>query len=191
MKENIARRSKLQGFSKSRLPEFTKEEKAYLKGTHDYLGVNSYTSSVVIPWTNYSIDDLSWEADSGTKAYQLQEWPDSASAWLKVLQFLLITWKLHYFDSKLNFEFLLIKSTWIILLFFAQNGIIHNAALLIGTIWIFSTFTWIHCFEFWVSEFVNSSKYKKYPQGSCEIFVCDHNVNCSRLLSKNCTIFFR
>lgn len=84
MKSYIARRSKLQGFQVSRLPEFTEEEKNHLKGTLDYLGVNLYTASVVVPAPNIPIDDLSWEADSEVTTYRPDDWPDSASEWLKV-----------------------------------------------------------------------------------------------------------
>lgn len=83
MKKMIASRSKEQGFPTSRLPEFTEEEKTYLKGTFDYLGVNLYTASIVHE-ANFMIGDISWKADSRSYTYQSNEWPDSASEWLRV-----------------------------------------------------------------------------------------------------------
>lgn len=44
MKVRIANRSKLEGYSKSRLPEFTEEEKKFIKGTSDFLAFNTYNS---------------------------------------------------------------------------------------------------------------------------------------------------
>lgn len=46
MKERIAMRSELEGFSASRLPSFTEEEQTIIKGTVDFMTVNIYTSSV-------------------------------------------------------------------------------------------------------------------------------------------------
>ncbi|KAJ8936637.1 hypothetical protein NQ314_012253 [Rhamnusium bicolor] len=45
--DRIKLRSEKENFSKSRLPEFTVEEIAYIKGTYDYFGFNSYSSSLV------------------------------------------------------------------------------------------------------------------------------------------------
>ncbi len=49
MREKVDAKSAAQGLSESRLPTFTDEEAAYIVGTYDYLGVNSYTSNVVYP----------------------------------------------------------------------------------------------------------------------------------------------
>ncbi|CAH1127479.1 unnamed protein product [Ceutorhynchus assimilis] len=42
MIDRIAYRSKLEGFSRSRLPEFTQEEIDYINGTSDFFGLNTY-----------------------------------------------------------------------------------------------------------------------------------------------------
>lgn len=47
MKTRIARRSKLEGYNQSRLPEFTEEEKKMLQGTSDYFCINTYGSIIV------------------------------------------------------------------------------------------------------------------------------------------------
>lgn len=69
MKTKIANRSKIQGFPRSRLPEFTAEEKTNLKGTYDFVCINSY-------FTNYAEAMLKpnmttdWDADSEVNHYQ-------------------------------------------------------------------------------------------------------------------------
>ena len=45
----IDSKSKEQGFKKSRLPKFTTDEKAEILGSSDFLGINFYTSRMVIP----------------------------------------------------------------------------------------------------------------------------------------------
>lgn len=46
MKWQVGNKSMAQGFEESRLPEFTEEEKGEIKGTYDFFGLNSYTSTV-------------------------------------------------------------------------------------------------------------------------------------------------
>lgn len=84
MKDRIAAKSKNQGFSKSRLPEFTNEEISALKGSADFLGVNFYTS-VMVKHRPES-DDLqpSYYEDLNVNSYANKSWPGSASSWLKV-----------------------------------------------------------------------------------------------------------
>lgn len=47
MKTRIAYRSKLEGYSTSRLPVFTAAEKQMLKGTMDFFSINTYSSGIV------------------------------------------------------------------------------------------------------------------------------------------------
>ena len=42
-------KSKEQGFNESRLPKFTAQEKDEIFGSSDFLGINFYTSKMVIP----------------------------------------------------------------------------------------------------------------------------------------------
>lgn len=63
MKTKIANRSKAQGFPRSRLPEFTIEEKALLKGTYDYVAVNSYSSDLAESMTNPNMT-TDWDHDA-------------------------------------------------------------------------------------------------------------------------------
>ncbi|XP_050305759.1 myrosinase 1-like [Anthonomus grandis grandis] len=47
MIDRIANRSKLEGFTRSRLPEFTEEEINYINGTHDFFAFNTYGTQIV------------------------------------------------------------------------------------------------------------------------------------------------
>ncbi|RZC38233.1 Glyco hydro 1 domain containing protein, partial [Asbolus verrucosus] len=85
MIDRIVDRSLKEGFLKSRLPEFTPEEIAYIKGTHDFLAVNSYTTNLVKWCEDYGIGYPSWDADTSVTKYQNASWDDSASIWLKVV----------------------------------------------------------------------------------------------------------
>ncbi|OWR54377.1 glycoside hydrolase, partial [Danaus plexippus plexippus] len=79
----VAEKSANQGYLRSRLPNFTEEEKELIRGTGDFIGVNHYTSSFVSA-TEYKIihpvPSLYDDIDVGS--YAPPEWPKSASAWL-------------------------------------------------------------------------------------------------------------
>ena len=47
MKWQVGNKSELQGLSVSRLPSFTEEEKAYIRGTADVFSINHYTTRIV------------------------------------------------------------------------------------------------------------------------------------------------
>uniref|UniRef100_A0A3B4ES60 Lactase n=1 Tax=Pundamilia nyererei TaxID=303518 RepID=A0A3B4ES60_9CICH len=77
MKTRIRDRSLAAGLPQSRLPEFTQEEIKRIKGTHDFFGLNQYTSVLAFP------------VDHGNIATTVPDptWLDSASVWLKVTPF--------------------------------------------------------------------------------------------------------
>ncbi|XP_077297967.1 myrosinase 1-like [Arctopsyche grandis] len=85
MKERIMKRSEEQGYTKSRLPEFTAEEIEYIKGTYDFLGLNHYTTYSVKANGETNFVEPSFEHDRGVKVFQEATWPSSASSWLKVV----------------------------------------------------------------------------------------------------------
>ncbi|XP_018573206.1 myrosinase 1 [Anoplophora glabripennis] len=84
MRTRIANRSAAEGLSESRLPKFTDEELSYILGTHDYLGLNVYTSSIIKAIPEPEIGTPSYYSDIGVGEYVPDDWPGSASSWLKV-----------------------------------------------------------------------------------------------------------
>jgi beta-glucosidase/6-phospho-beta-glucosidase/beta-galactosidase len=100
MIERVKTNSLAEGFSASRLPEFTPDEQEMLKGTFDFLGLNHYTSDKVYFAEEGAGDRPSHWADTGVVGYQDPSWSGSASYWLKVvpwgLRNLLVYIKNHY-----------------------------------------------------------------------------------------------
>ncbi|XP_063932893.1 myrosinase 1-like [Zophobas morio] len=85
MIDRIAERSKQEGFSKSRLPEFTTDEIEYIKGTYDFLSLNTY-STYLVNWTEeYPIGNPSWDADISVTTYQDPSWIGSTSPTLDIV----------------------------------------------------------------------------------------------------------
>lgn len=87
MIDRIDNLSKQQGFPRSRLPKFTKDEIERIKGTSDFFGINSYTSVLVerndrFNSANHPIP--SFNHDMGTVESVDPEWKRSASVWLYV-----------------------------------------------------------------------------------------------------------
>lgn len=83
--ERVAQKSAEQGFSKSRMPSFTEEEKAFVKGAYDFFGVNHYTANLVSA-TKYFAEFVvpSLHDDANVGIYNPPEWPQAASTWLYV-----------------------------------------------------------------------------------------------------------
>ncbi|XP_072744538.1 myrosinase 1 isoform X2 [Anoplolepis gracilipes] len=83
MKIHVAENSKLDGFPRSLLPEFTPEWVQYIKGTSDFFGLNHYSSKLVeiVP----RAEGQKWYAYSGVKESVDPSWPKSASPWLRVV----------------------------------------------------------------------------------------------------------
>ncbi|XP_025830269.1 myrosinase 1-like isoform X1 [Agrilus planipennis] len=74
MKEYIGNRSVAQGYSKSRLPQFTSDEIEFIKGTFDFLGMNHYTTRLArnSPPTNNMV---SFNSDMQTEMWVNSSWP--------------------------------------------------------------------------------------------------------------------
>jgi beta-glucosidase/6-phospho-beta-glucosidase/beta-galactosidase len=85
MIDRIADRSRKEGFSKSRLPKFTTKEVHYIKGTFDFLSLNTYATNMAQWSDDYAIGDPSLDADTSVTIYQDGSWNSSASNWLKVV----------------------------------------------------------------------------------------------------------
>uniref|UniRef100_A0A6P7H5R2 Myrosinase 1-like isoform X2 n=1 Tax=Diabrotica virgifera virgifera TaxID=50390 RepID=A0A6P7H5R2_DIAVI len=105
MKSRIGLRSKLEGYAKSRLPEFTQEEIKYIKGTNDFFAFNSYTTSIIRAIDEPEIGDPTPEKDVGVYEYQRDDWDSSGSTWLKVVPWgmrKLLNWfKQEYFNPEI------------------------------------------------------------------------------------------
>nr|CAI5862360.1 unnamed protein product [Callosobruchus analis] len=85
VKEQIARRSKQQGFKRSRLPEFTEEEQKYLKGTLDIIGLNHYTTNLISAQKNPYPDAMGFYVDCEVDSRQSDDWEKTGTGWLRVV----------------------------------------------------------------------------------------------------------
>uniref|UniRef100_A0A6I8S540 Lactase, gene 2 n=1 Tax=Xenopus tropicalis TaxID=8364 RepID=A0A6I8S540_XENTR len=86
MKTRILERSLGQGLTTSRLPEFTESEKQRIKGTHDFFGLNHYTTVLAAP-LDFPEGDPTYDADRGTAVMSDRTWLGSGSNWLRVTPF--------------------------------------------------------------------------------------------------------
>ncbi|XP_044746723.1 myrosinase 1-like [Coccinella septempunctata] len=73
-------------FFSNRLPKFTEDEKLYIKGTADFLGINHYTSSYVSDQPNFDLF-RTFEKDLGVLMTYDPEWKNTSLDWLKVTPF--------------------------------------------------------------------------------------------------------
>ncbi|KAF2894139.1 hypothetical protein ILUMI_12035, partial [Ignelater luminosus] len=86
MKKFVAERSKKEGFKKSRLPEFTKEEVEYIKGTYDFFGLNHYTTVEVADIPDPPIGGKpSLFTDARATVGYNPSWPSTSAPWLKIV----------------------------------------------------------------------------------------------------------
>lgn len=84
MKSKIANRSSAQGFSNSRLPTFSPKEKLALKGTFDFIGINTYTSSLVKALSQPDMIKTDWDWDAEVYYYQPDNWEPTWVSFMKV-----------------------------------------------------------------------------------------------------------
>ncbi|XP_044260672.1 myrosinase 1-like [Tribolium madens] len=84
VKQRVKTTSEKEGFSKSRLPEFTPDEINFVKNSFDFLGVNIYTSFLVKDVDERNDKDFSWDKDMKAEIYQDSRWEGAKSNWLKV-----------------------------------------------------------------------------------------------------------
>lgn len=84
MKTKIAHRSKLQGFTRSRLPSFNIHEKNMLKGSYDFMCVNSYTSRLVRALESPNMTAIDWDFDAEVYYYQPSSWETTNESFMKV-----------------------------------------------------------------------------------------------------------
>lgn len=87
MRHRIDSNSRREGRGFSRLPTFTANEIAEIKGTADYFALNYYTSSLLSELTDdvakkFNIRQPSWEHDVHVENARKPEWNQSQSWWL-------------------------------------------------------------------------------------------------------------
>lgn len=87
MKKRVEELSRRQGYPRSRLPTFSKEEVEFVKNTYDFMGINIYTSFLVKDMPNDKEGTPSIRNDGRFSLHQLLSWPKSASEWLRVTPF--------------------------------------------------------------------------------------------------------
>ncbi|KAF2903160.1 hypothetical protein ILUMI_03030 [Ignelater luminosus] len=74
VKQFVAKRSKEEGFPRSRLPEFTQQEINFIKGTSDFFGLNHYTTVLVKDKKADPIGDPSQDKDTRVETFQDPNW---------------------------------------------------------------------------------------------------------------------
>ncbi|KAK7891226.1 hypothetical protein WMY93_023189 [Mugilogobius chulae] len=83
MKDFIGRKSVQQGLGTSRLPTFSPQEKSYIKGTCDFLGVGHFTTRYITQKNNLPVrGSSSYFLDRDLAELVDPRWPDPGSEWL-------------------------------------------------------------------------------------------------------------
>ncbi|XP_071059625.1 lactase-like protein isoform X3 [Pseudochaenichthys georgianus] len=83
MKDFIGRKSVQQGLGTSRLPSFSPQEKSYIKGTCDFLGVGHFTTRYITQKNHPSArSSSSYFTDRDLAELVDPRWPDPGSEWL-------------------------------------------------------------------------------------------------------------
>ncbi|XP_046973166.1 myrosinase 1-like [Vanessa cardui] len=111
--EVVAKKSLEQGYKKSRMPEFTDEEKKYVQGSSDFFGVNHYTATYISAdeyKTEYITPSLLADIDVGS--YRPPEWLSSASAWLKLSPNSIYNSLTHLHNKFKNRKFYITENGW-------------------------------------------------------------------------------
>ena len=78
VEERVRERSIEQGFNVSRLPSWTQEEQEKLRGAFDFLGLNTYSTSLVASHT-FGLDEVSAVSDMGVVFSSSSSWFTSAA----------------------------------------------------------------------------------------------------------------
>ncbi|EAW77782.1 hCG2041269, partial [Homo sapiens] len=82
MKDYIGRKSAEQGLEMSRLPVFSLQEKSYIKGTSDFLGLGHFTTRYITERNYPSRQGPSYQNDRDLIELVDPNWPDLGSKWL-------------------------------------------------------------------------------------------------------------
>uniref|UniRef100_A0A3Q1I1I5 Cytosolic beta-glucosidase n=1 Tax=Anabas testudineus TaxID=64144 RepID=A0A3Q1I1I5_ANATE len=83
MKDFVGRKSVQQGLGTSRLPTFSPQEKSYIKGTCDFLGIGHFTTRYITQKNNpLGRSSSSYFTDRDLAELVDPRWPDPGSEWL-------------------------------------------------------------------------------------------------------------
>ncbi|OWR51063.1 seminal fluid protein CSSFP021 [Danaus plexippus plexippus] len=99
LKHNVAAKSAEQGYSYSRLPELSASEVAFIRGTSDFFGMNTYTTKMA--YRDASVDGMfpvpSYRDDMGSVLVKDPTWPQAQSSWLQE-----VPWGFHKLLKEVN-----------------------------------------------------------------------------------------
>ncbi|KAJ8920012.1 hypothetical protein NQ315_006543 [Exocentrus adspersus] len=102
--DRVAERSRLAGYPKSRLPEFSKREIDYIKGTYDYIALNHYATNMVNA-SDAPVKDTGYWNDIGILTWRQPQWTGGEGGWFTVvpwgLRSLLVWLKKTYGDIEI------------------------------------------------------------------------------------------
>nr|XP_023418001.1 lactase-like protein isoform X1 [Cavia porcellus] len=79
MKERIGTKSREQGLDLSRLPAFSRQEKSYIRGTSDFLGLGHFTTRYITERKFPSRQGPSYQNDQDLVEFVDPDWPDPGS----------------------------------------------------------------------------------------------------------------
>uniref|UniRef100_A0A8C5MFH7 Lactase like n=1 Tax=Leptobrachium leishanense TaxID=445787 RepID=A0A8C5MFH7_9ANUR len=82
MKEYIGQKSAQQGLGISRLPTFTSQEKSYIKGACDFLGVGHFTTRYITNRNFPSTQGPNYFTDRDLRELVDPKWPEPESKWV-------------------------------------------------------------------------------------------------------------
>ncbi|KAM5170536.1 lactase-like protein [Mantella aurantiaca] len=82
MKEYVGQKSAQQGLGMSRLPSFSSQEKGFIKGTCDFLGVGHFTTRYITIRNFPSTQGPSYFTDRDLRELVDPKWPEPESKWL-------------------------------------------------------------------------------------------------------------
>ncbi|KAJ8973207.1 hypothetical protein NQ317_018956 [Molorchus minor] len=79
--DRVGFRSEHENFPQSRLPEFTDEEIKYIKGTYDFVGLNSYSTELVEDASEQEFGEHSYDKDARIQTLTDPSWNTTAYGW--------------------------------------------------------------------------------------------------------------
>ncbi|XP_078666125.1 lactase/phlorizin hydrolase-like [Branchiostoma floridae x Branchiostoma belcheri] len=85
MKTTLARKALEEGRTSSRLPEFTSQQKSYIRGTADFFALNFYTTVEVEDKGHIVTDNPNYFTDIDVIKDHPADWPQSPFGWLYVV----------------------------------------------------------------------------------------------------------